>query len=109
MADDAATALKLAKENEKQVNLLWKNLAANEKKRQAWEKEQQDYIQRVEKNLVDAVNDVNKRLTDAGKIINENEKNQMTYIQAIEKNLIKGLADVQKWVEKEFSKKGIFG
>ncbi|MFD2857337.1 hypothetical protein ACFSZS_25030 [Seohaeicola zhoushanensis] len=76
MADDASAALKLAKENEKQINLLWKNFAKLEKTQNEWEKLQQDYIQRIEKNLIDAINDANKQLVAYSKSIDEHEKAQ---------------------------------
>ncbi len=94
MAENADKALKLAQENEKQVILLWKKIARFEKSQHEWEKKQMNYIARLEKNLLDAINSSNKKVTDL------HNKQDKKFANAHNK--------LVAWINKTFDRKGIF-
>lgn len=105
MADDAAKALKIAQENEKQIVLLWKALARFEKDQNAWEKKQTDYIKNIDKKLVEGHNTQTKYITDL-------HNDQDTRFTKLHNEQDKKFSDAHNklvaWVDKTFDKKGLF-
>lgn len=105
MPDNADKALKLAQENEKQVILLWKKIARFEKSQNEWEKKQMNYIARVEKNLVDAINGANKNFANLHTV---QDKRISDLHNKQEKKFSEAHNKLVAWVNKTFDKKGIF-
>ena len=64
MADKADQALKLAQKLEKDLKTLTDLVRKIEKVQNDWEKEQTEWIKKVEKNLADAVDEQGKKFTD---------------------------------------------
>ena len=90
MADKADQALKLAQTVEKELKALTDLVRKIEKVQNDWEKEQTEWIKKVEKNLADAINEQDKKFTEA--------HNQQT----------KEINAVVDWAQKTFDTKGFF-
>ncbi len=90
MADKADQALKLAQKVEKDLKTLTDLVRKIEKVQNDWEKEQTEWIKKVEKNLADAISQQDKKFTEA--------HNQQT----------KEINAVVAWAQKTFDTKGFF-
>ena len=109
MADDGEKALKLAKHLEARLAALEKKFADQVKKSEAWEKTQSDWIEKIDKKLTKAVNDLAKDVAALGKADVDNFTRLDKKMVDLNNTQASEMKQIIAWVQKNFSTKGIFG